>query len=84
MKTIIKAIEEADLDVVDGLWAILKYREIGIYRKLKAMCAILNLSADDVIADEAETDKEGRILDKPTRKVIHDALLEASKNLIEE
>ena len=79
----IEAIGKADLDVVDGLWAILKYREIGIFRKLSAMCAILGLDKDTVLG-EADTDKEGRILDKPTRKIIHDALLEASKNLIEE
>lgn len=79
----IEAIGKADLDVVDGLWAILKYREIGIFRKLSAMCAILGLDKDTVLG-EADTDKEGRILDKPTRKAIHDALLEASKNLIEE
>ena len=79
----IEAIGKANLDVVDGLWAILKYREIGIFRKLSAMCAILGLDKQAVLS-EADTDKEGRILDKPTRKIIHDALLEASKNLIEE
>lgn len=83
MKKISEAINEAKLETVDGLWAILKYREIGIYRKLKAMCAMLNLDADEVIA-ETEQDKDGRVLDKPTRQAIHDILLEASKNLIEE
>lgn len=83
MKTINKAIHEAELETVDGLWAILKYREIGILRKLKAMCAILNLDSDTIIA-ESPQDENGRILDKPTRQAIHDELLEASKNLIED
>jgi len=83
MKTIIEAIESANLDVVDGLWAILKYREIGIFRKLSAMSAILGVDKD-IVMSEAEKDNEGRILDKPTRKLIHDTLLESSKNLIEQ
>tara|TARA_B100000131_G_C17967535_1_gene553030 strand:- start:212 stop:466 length:255 start_codon:yes stop_codon:yes gene_type:complete len=59
---------------VDAVWAILKYREIGIYRKLASISEVLNLSFDDVV-NEFPSDEEGRILDYKTRHMIHDALM---------
>ena len=81
MKTIKEAIESADLETLDGLWAILKYREIGILRKLNSMSKMLDLDQKKVY-DEADKDDEGRVIDKPTRQYIHDCLLEASKKTI--
>lgn len=69
-----KAIQNASPETIDGMWAILKYRDIGVLRKLKAMAALLNLELDEVV-EEAPKDKHGRILDKPTRQTIHDALI---------
>ena len=78
MKTIIQAIKEADLETLDGLWAILKYRDIGILRKLNSMSRLLDIDSD-VVFCEAPKDEDDRVLDKQTRQEIHDNLLEASK-----
>ena len=78
MKTLKTAINGAGEDKLDGMWAILKYREIGIMRKLKSMSALLGLKQDEVIA-EAPQDENNRILDYTTRQEIHETLLEASK-----
>ena len=71
MKTIKEAIESADLETIDGLWAILKYREIGILRKLNSMSKMLDLDQKKVY-DEADKDDEGRVIDKQTRQYIHE------------
>lgn len=59
---------------VDAIWAILKYREIGIYRKLASISEVLNLNFDEVVMD-FPSDEEGRVLDHKTRHMIHDALI---------
>ena len=33
-------IKEANEHQMDALWAILKYRDMGILRKIQAMCAV--------------------------------------------
>jgi len=81
MKTLKTAINRAGEEKIDGLWAILKYREIGIMRKLKSMSALLGLKQDEVIA-EAPQDENNRILDYTTRQEIHETLLEASKKIL--
>jgi len=78
MKTLKTAINGAGEEKIDGLWAILKYREIGIMRKLKSMSALLGLREEEVIS-EAPQDENNRILDYTTRQEIHETLLEASK-----
>ena len=78
MKTLKTAINRAGEEKIDGLWAILKYREIGIMRKLKSMSALLGLREEEVIS-EAPQDENNRILDYTTRQEIHETLLEASK-----
>ena len=78
MKTLKSAINGAGEEKIDVMWAILKYREIGIMRKLKSMSALLGLQEDEVIA-EAPQDENNRILDYTTRQEIHETLLEASK-----
>ena len=59
---------------VDCLWAILKYREIGILRKVLCICNLLKLNSDEILP-EIPQDENGRFLDKPTRAMIHDALI---------
>ena len=37
------AIKKSTDSQVDAVWAILKYKEIGIYRKVASMCEVLNI-----------------------------------------
>jgi hypothetical protein len=62
---------------VDSVWAILKYKEIGIYRKIACICEVLNLDFQEVL-DQLPQDEEGRILDYKTRHMIHDSLIGVS------
>ena len=81
MKTLKSEINGAGEEKIDGMWAILKYRESGIMRKLKSMSALLGLQEDEVIA-EAPQDENNRILDYTTRQEIHETLLEVSKKTV--
>lgn len=74
LKNLINQIDDTGLD---ALWAILKYKEIGILRKVKCMAYILNVSADELINQLPQD--EGRLLDKPTRTQIHEHLIARSK-----
>ena len=62
---------------IDTLWAILKYKEIGIYRKIKCMSEVMGIDFDEVTA-ELPKDDEGRILDHKSRHAVHDILLNYS------
>ena len=59
---------------VDASWAILKYKEIGIYRKVACLSSLFNLDFE-VVLNTLSKDDEGRLLDYKTRHLIHDALL---------
>lgn len=72
------ALHEANDAQLDAVWAILKYREIGIFRKLGAMSEALNLDFDSVV-EEMPTE-DGRVLDYDTRHLIHDTLMEVSNH----
>jgi hypothetical protein len=76
MKTLSDAIKE-----IDGLWAILKYKDIGILRKLKSMSALLDID-DNKVIDEAPKDEDDRVIDFKTRNQIHKVLLQVSKESI--
>ena len=65
---------EASDAQVDAVWAILKYREIGIYRKLASISEVLNLNFEEVVS-QFPSDEEGRVLDHKTRHMIHDSLI---------
>jgi len=84
MKTLKTAINGAGEEEIDGMWAILKYREIGIMRKLKSMSALLGLREEEVnqVISEAPQDENNRILDYTTRQEIHETLLEVSKKIL--
>jgi hypothetical protein len=75
--TLIDAIKDADPVQVDTLWSILKYKEIGILRKVKCMSHVLQLNSSLVI-EELPCDDEGRVLDYKTRHMIHDTLIKVS------
>tara|TARA_Y100000592_G_scaffold77494_1_gene121564 strand:- start:60 stop:314 length:255 start_codon:yes stop_codon:yes gene_type:complete len=68
------SLREANDAQVDAVWAILKYREIGIYRKLASISEVLNLDFKEVVS-QFPSDEEGRVLDHKTRHMIHDSLI---------
>ena len=74
---LLDTINEANEAQVDSLWAILKYKEIGIYRKIACMCEVLDLNMDSAI-EGLPQDEEGRVLDYKTRHLIHDTLIGVS------
>ena len=74
---LVSAIESANSEQVDTLWSILKYKEIGIFRKIKCMTHVLGLDFTRVV-DELPKDDEGRVLDYKTRHMIHDILIKVS------
>ena len=71
-----KSISEANGIQLDILWALLKYRNIGIYRKVACMCEVLEIEFEDIV--EYLPNENGRVLDKATRKLIHEELIQLS------
>lgn len=74
---LLSAIGSATPEQIDTLWSILKYKEIGIYRKVKCMASVLGLNFEKIVTDLPKDDS-GRILDYKTRHMIHDTLIENS------
>ena len=70
-------INDANEAQVDALWGILKYKEIGIYRKVASMAEVLGLNFEAVVEDLPQ-DEDGRVLDYKTRHLIHDELIKVS------
>ena len=80
--TLNEAINEANSAQVDSLWAILKYKEIGILRKIKCMAEVFGPQFDlDQALRELPINEKGYIVDYKTRHLIHDILLKKSKQL---
>jgi hypothetical protein len=75
--SLVELIENANSAQIDAIWAILKYREIGIFRKIFCIAEVFGENADDLLEDLPQDDN-GRILDQKTRNLIHDALVEVS------
>lgn len=65
---------EIELDVA---FALLKYKEIGIYRKIKGLCLAFGLNFDEVMKGLPQ--ENGRLLDRETRHFIHDFMLARAK-----
>ena len=74
---LLEKISQANEAQVDSMWAILKYKEIGIYRKVACMCEVLNQDFENILGSLPQ-DEEGLILDYKTRHLIHDALIGVS------
>ena len=72
-----ESINKASGSEIDTLWAILKYKEIGIYRKVKCMSEVLDADFD-ILVGELPSDSSGRILDQRSRHAIHDVLIKYS------
>lgn len=70
-------ISKASAEQIDILWAILKYKEIGIFRKVKCMSAALGLDSNN-FTSILPKDQDGRILDYKSRHLIHDVLIKYS------
>jgi len=68
------SLSKANSVEIDASWAILKYKEIGIYRKVACLSSLFNLDFE-VVLDKLPKDEEGRLLDYKTRHLIHDTLL---------
>lgn len=62
---------------IDVLWAILKYKEIGVYRKVKCISSVLGVNFEK-FSNLLPKDDSGRILDHKTRHLIHDILIKYS------
>tara|TARA_Y100000310_G_C20615364_1_gene780339 strand:+ start:163 stop:429 length:267 start_codon:yes stop_codon:yes gene_type:complete len=74
---LVTAIESANSEQLDTLWSILKYKEIGIFRKIKCMTHVLGIDFSQLV-DNLPKDDEGRVLDYKTRHMIHDILIKVS------
>ena len=61
MNPLVEKLEEANMVELDIAFALLKYREIGIYRKIQAICLSFNLNLDEVLKGLPQ--EEGRLLD---------------------
>jgi hypothetical protein len=72
-----EAIANGNSVQVDASWAILKYKEIGIYRKVACLSSLFGVEFDDIV-NQLPQDEEGRLLDYKTRHIIHEALISAS------
>ena len=71
---LLKIVKKTDDVEADAIWAILKYKNIGILRKVMCICKVLDIDTQDVL-ETLPKDEKGRYLDKPTRRLIHDALI---------
>ena len=77
---LIQAIGEANQAQLDALWAILKFRNMGILRKVIAMCEVLNLNSEDIVKHFPQ-DENGRLIDSKSRYLLSKALIEANTNI---
>lgn len=71
-------ISKANEYQIDALWAILKYRDMGILRKIFAMCEVLGLDKDEVVSSLPQ-DENGRVYDSKNRFLLSRALLKATR-----
>jgi len=76
-KTLEDALSHASETELDVAFALLKYKEIGIYRKIKCLCLALQLDFDEVVKNLPN--ENGRLLDRETRHYIHDYMLARAK-----
>jgi len=77
-KLLASAIEKASPEQIDLCWAVLKYKEIGVFRKVKSLCSAFGLNFDEVINQLPQVD--GRVVDRETRHLIHEILIKISQN----
>jgi len=78
---LIEKISLANNSQLDALWAILKYRDMGILRKVLAMCEVLNLDSEEIVSNLPQ-DENGRVYDSKNRFLLSRALLKATKESV--
>lgn len=76
---LVEKLENANMVELDIAFALLKYREIGIYRKIQALCWSFNLNLDEVL--QGLPQEEGRLLDWDTRHFIHHYMITRASEL---
>lgn len=76
---LLTAISKASPEQIDTIWSVLKYREIGIMRKVKCITSLLKVDFDSTIS-QLPKDESGRLLDHKTRHLIHDTLIKHSNS----
>lgn len=79
MNPLIEKLENANIVELDIAFALLKYREIGIYRKIQALCLSFDLDLDEVL--QGLPQEEGRLLDWDTRHFIHHYMITRANEL---
>lgn len=72
-----QAFSKTPSEKIDAIWAILKYKEIGVYRKVKCIASVIGVDFEG-LSSKLPKDETGRILDHKTRHLIHDALIKYS------
>jgi hypothetical protein len=77
MNNIELAIRNSNIETINTLWALLKYRELGILKKINCMAQVLGIDSDDFLRCMV-SDEDGRVIDKASRKIIHDILIKYS------
>ena len=63
------ALKQASVTQIDACWAILKYKEMGILRKVRCISFVLDIDYDSLVKECPSSD-DGRIYDKHTRNMI--------------
>lgn len=74
MNIIEKSIQDSNIETLNTLWALLKYRELGILKKINCMAQVLGLDKQEFLRHMV-TDEDGRVIDQASRKIIHDYLI---------
>jgi hypothetical protein len=74
---LVEKLENASETELDVAFALLKYKEIGIYRKVKGLALSFGLDFEEVVSGLPQ--ENGRLLDRETRHYIHDYMLARAK-----
>ena len=75
LKTLHHLILNCDESQLDLAFAILKYKEIGIVRKIKCWAKIFDMDGNELV-DSFPKSIDNRVLDKTSRKIVHNYLME--------
>ena len=67
------SLKQASVTQIDACWAILKYKDMGILRKVRCISFVLDIDYDTFLK-ECPSSNEGRIYDQHTRNMIDASL----------
>lgn len=77
MNNIELAIRNSNIETINTLWALLKYRELGILKKINCMAQVLGIDSQEFLRHMV-LDEDGRVIDRASRSLIHDILIKYS------